>query len=82
LQAMTMNENYTFRLVVPGDLALLSEWLKTPEVSRWYEDPDYKKGNANSGVDDIESIPAEFGGVVWTNRIDIIGRRKGIEHIE
>ena len=28
---------------------------------------------ASSGVDDRESIPANYGGVVWTNRIDIVG---------
>jgi len=25
------------------------------------------------GVDDYESIPEKFGGIVWTNRIDVIG---------
>ena len=34
---------------------------------------DHKKGSANSGIDDLESIPAEFGGIVFTNRIDIVG---------
>ena len=36
---------------------------------------DYKKGNANGSIDDSESIPEKFGGIVWTNRIDIIGRK-------
>ena len=36
---------------------------------------DYKKGNANGSIDDFESIPAQFGGIVWTNRIDIIGQK-------
>ncbi len=38
---------------------------------------DHKKGKANSGIDDLESIPANFGGVVFTNRIDIVGRNAG-----
>ena len=36
-----MSEGYTFRLVHANDFDTLSGWLKTPEVSRWYEDPDY-----------------------------------------
>lgn len=35
------NDNYVFRSVAPGDLQLLSTWLKEPVVSRWYDDPDY-----------------------------------------
>jgi len=36
---------------------------------------DYKKGNGS--IDDIESIPVEFGGLVWTNRVDIVGQEQG-----
>lgn len=36
---------------------------------------DYKKGNGNGSIDDIDSISEKFGGIVWTNRIDIIGRK-------
>jgi len=28
---------------------------------------------ANPGVDDNKSIPEKFGGIVWTNRIDVLG---------
>jgi len=42
---------------------------------------DYKKGNGNGSVDDLESIPADFGGVVWTNRIDIIGQIQTIDEL-
>ena len=34
---------------------------------------DYKKGNGNGSINDVESISEQFGGIVWTNRIDIIG---------
>lgn len=34
-------EDYEFRSVVSADLPMLSEWLREPEVVRWYEDPDY-----------------------------------------
>ena len=34
---------------------------------------NFRKGDANRGIDDTKSIPANFGGVVWTNRIDIVG---------
>ncbi|MFK8075678.1 MAG: glycerophosphodiester phosphodiesterase family protein [Granulosicoccus sp.] len=34
---------------------------------------DHKKGSANSGIDDVESIPEKYGGIVFTNRIDIVG---------
>ena len=40
---------------------------------------DYKKGNGS--IDDLESIPADFGGVVWTNRIDIIGQIQTIDEL-
>ena len=35
----------------------------------------HKKDKANSGIDDIESIPENFGGIILTNRIDIIGKK-------
>ena len=28
---------------------------------------------AHPGVDDNKSIPENFGGIVWTNRIDVLG---------
>ena len=31
---------YSFRPVVRADLPLLRRWLKTPEVVRWWGDPD------------------------------------------
>ena len=37
----------------------------------------HKEGQANTGIDSIESIkniPKEFGGVIFTNRIDLIGK--------
>jgi len=37
---------------------------------------NHEKGKANSGIDAIENIPANFGGIVFTNRIDIVGALK------
>lgn len=37
---------------------------------------DHIKGKANSGIDDIASIPANFGGIVFTNRIDIVWQKQ------
>ena len=34
---------------------------------------DYKKGNGNGSINDVESVPEKFGGMVWTNRMDIMG---------
>ena len=42
---------------------------------------DYKKRNGNGSIDDIESIPVDFGGIVWTNRIDIIGQEQSIDDL-
>jgi aminoglycoside 6'-N-acetyltransferase len=33
-------EAYSFRPAVAGDLPMLGEWLRTPEVVRWWGDPD------------------------------------------
>jgi len=35
-----MVRNYFFRDVRPGDLPRLRVWLHTPEVVRWWGDPD------------------------------------------
>lgn len=35
----------------------------------------HKKGKANSGIDSkdaLDEIPSDFGGIIWTNRIDLI----------
>jgi aminoglycoside 6'-N-acetyltransferase len=32
--------SYTFRTVAPEDMALLQRWLRTPEVVRWWGEPD------------------------------------------
>ena len=42
---------------------------------------DYRKGSGNGSIDDLESIPVDFGGIVWTNRIDIIGQKQDIEEM-
>jgi len=42
---------------------------------------DFKKGNAISGIDDLESIPPDFGGLVWTNRIDIVGQKQRVDEM-
>jgi glycerophosphoryl diester phosphodiesterase len=37
----------------------------------------HKKGKANSGIDNIQmikNIPSDYGGIVFTNRIDLIGK--------
>jgi aminoglycoside 6'-N-acetyltransferase len=31
---------YSFRPVVPPDVPMLDAWLRTPEVARWWGDPD------------------------------------------
>jgi aminoglycoside 6'-N-acetyltransferase len=31
---------YAFRSLVAGDLAMIQRWLETPEVVRWWGDPD------------------------------------------
>jgi len=36
---------------------------------------NHEKGKANSGIDDVDSIPATYGGLIFTNRIDILGSR-------
>ena len=36
----------------------------------------HKKGKANSGIDSVEALaeaPRSFGGIIWTNRIDLVG---------
>ena len=36
----------------------------------------HKKGKANSGIDSkeaLDKIPSDFGGIIWTNRIDLVG---------
>ena len=32
--------NYSFRPATRGDLAKLRRWIETPEVARWWGDPD------------------------------------------
>jgi len=34
-------DRYTFKAVNSQNLILLSDWLKEPMVSRWYDDPNY-----------------------------------------
>jgi len=38
---MTQIQEYSFRIVEPSDFPSINLWLETPEVSRWYDDPDY-----------------------------------------
>lgn len=38
---MNQKTNYSFRNVAMADLPIIAEWLRTPEVSRWYDDPNY-----------------------------------------
>ena len=42
---------------------------------------DFKKGDGFGGIDDLESIPEDFSGIVWTNRIDIIGQKQGLDDL-
>ena len=43
---------------------------------------DHKKGAEGAGaINDLDSIPKNFGGVVWTNRVDIIGQKAGIDDL-
>jgi aminoglycoside 6'-N-acetyltransferase len=35
-----MAPDYSFRPMTPADLPLVRRWLETPEVARWWGDPD------------------------------------------
>jgi aminoglycoside 6'-N-acetyltransferase len=35
-----MKGGYSFRPVIPRDIPILDRWLRTPEVARWWGDPD------------------------------------------
>jgi aminoglycoside 6'-N-acetyltransferase len=35
-----VSQEYTFRSVVRSDIPRLNEWLRTPEVVRWWGDPE------------------------------------------
>ena len=35
-----MAPDYRFRAMTPGDLALVRRWLETPDVMRWWGQPD------------------------------------------
>jgi aminoglycoside 6'-N-acetyltransferase len=35
-----MDPAYVFRSLAAGDLAMIQRWLETPEVVRWWGDPD------------------------------------------
>jgi len=35
-----MSPAYRFRLAAPADMPLLRNWLRTPEVARWWGDPE------------------------------------------
>jgi aminoglycoside 6'-N-acetyltransferase len=44
--------DYNFRRVTRDDLAMLRRWLETPEVRRWWGDPDAEEALLASDIDD------------------------------
>ena len=42
---------YTFRPLAAGDLAMIQRWLETPEVVRWWGDPDEQYALVSDDLD-------------------------------
>jgi aminoglycoside 6'-N-acetyltransferase len=40
----SVSDDYEFRPVITDDLAMLARWLRTPDVMRWWGDPDEELG--------------------------------------
>jgi aminoglycoside 6'-N-acetyltransferase len=46
-----MAPDYRFRPMTPGDLALVRRWLETPEVMRWWGQPDEQYALVSGDLD-------------------------------
>ena len=46
-----MTPDYVFRPMTQGDLALVRRWLETPEVARWWGQPDEQYGLVRGDLD-------------------------------
>ena len=42
---------YVFRPLAAGDLAIIQRWLETPEVVRWWGDPDEQYALVSGDLD-------------------------------
>lgn len=47
---------YTFRQAVPTDLEFLRAWLRTPDVVRWWGDPDEQAEILREDLDDPRMV--------------------------
>jgi aminoglycoside 6'-N-acetyltransferase len=47
-----MNDCYDFRPTTAADLPMLRTWLDTPEVMRWWGDPDEQEGLLREDLDE------------------------------
>jgi aminoglycoside 6'-N-acetyltransferase len=46
-----MAQAYVFRPLAAGDLAMIQRWLETPEVVRWWGDPDEQYALVSDDLD-------------------------------
>jgi len=46
-----MAPDYLFRPMTPGDLSLVRRWLETPEVVRWWGEPDEQYALVSGDLD-------------------------------
>jgi len=49
---VTSTEGYRFRPAARDDLPMLRRWLETPEVRRWWGDPDEQEALLRDDLDD------------------------------
>jgi aminoglycoside 6'-N-acetyltransferase len=51
-----VSQAYTFRPVVRSDLPRLNEWLRTPEVVRWWGDPEDQAALLQADLDEPRMV--------------------------
>jgi aminoglycoside 6'-N-acetyltransferase len=51
-----VSQAYTFRPVVRSDLPRLNEWLRTPEVVRWWGDPEEQAALLRADLDEPRMV--------------------------
>jgi aminoglycoside 6'-N-acetyltransferase len=56
--------DYVFRPMSPGDLAMVRRWLETPEVVRWWGEPDEQYQLVSGDLDhpDMDQFIVGLGG--------------------
>lgn len=61
---MSPAPRYAFRPVTPEDMPLLARWLRTPDVRRWWGDPDEQEAllRADLGDPQMTMLIVEWGG--------------------